>query len=203
MTSLDLTPQIGRPREFDRDEVLTALVELFWEQGFGATSIGDVVARTGLSKSSLYGAFGSKEGLYQAALDRYLNDHQAMVRTMLIDGEDGLADVDRFFDRLWEQIDQMGEDRGCLLVNTSTELAAAEPSLVAMGDQHRQVMRDGFSAALGRAADNGELPRDRVTALAHLMVTTALGLAVMIRGGAQKPEIRAHLDAAKAAIRAG
>ena len=52
---------MSRPREYDRDEVLEKTTNLFWEKGFEATSINEVVARTGLNKHSLYNEFGEKE----------------------------------------------------------------------------------------------------------------------------------------------
>ena len=201
VASTTTDPQIGRPREFDREAVLSSVVDLFWEKGYAATSVGDIVERTGLSKSSLYGAFGSKDTLYRTALDRYLADHRAIVTTVLIDSSHGLDDIDAFFDRIWEQVDCVGETRGCLMVNTATELRSLEPALTEVGAQHRDFLRAGFTAALERAADLGELDRDRVTDLANVLVATALGLAVMIRGGASTTEISAHLESAKQSLR--
>ncbi len=201
VTSTDTAPKIGRPREFDRDAVLRAVVDVFWEKGFAATSIGDVVERTGLSKSSLYGAFGSKEMLYRTALDRYLDDHRTMVASVLQGGNHGLDDVDAFFDRIWEQVDHVGEDRGCLAVNTSTELGTADPALIAHGTRHRSFLREGFTTALGRAVDLGEFEAHRVDAMANVLVATVLGLAVMIRGGASAAEISSHLESTKQSLR--
>jgi len=201
VASTETTPQIGRPREFDRDAVLTTVVELFWGKGFSATSVDDIVERTGLSKSSLYGAFGSKDELYRAALDRYLIDHHAMVASMLMDSSQGLDDIDAFFDRIWDQVDSAGEDRGCLAVNTATELGSSEPTLIEFGTQHRGFLRDGFTAALQRAVDLGEFNRHHVADMANILLTTVLGLAVMIRGGASAAEIHAHLESTKQSLR--
>lgn len=181
--------------------MVRAVVDLFWTQGFAATSIGDVVESTGLSKSSLYGAFGSKEALYRTALDRYLDDHRAMVDTMLTSGARGLDDLDAFFDRIRDQVESVGETRGCLAVNTSTELGVGEPSLVEFGVMHRDFLRQGFAAALNRAASAGEFEAQRITATANVLVSTVLGLAVMIRGGADSQEIGVHLDSVKGSLR--
>ena len=63
---------MARPREFDESEVLDAAIAAFWRGGYAATSISDLQAATGLSRGSLYKAFGYKHGLFLAALDRYL-----------------------------------------------------------------------------------------------------------------------------------
>lgn len=207
MTSTETAPEaapgrpIGRPREFDGDAVLATVVDLFWEQGYAATSIGHVVERTGLSKSSLYGAFGSKEELFRRALDRYLGDHRQMMQTMVVDGPGGLAAIEAFFDQVGEQADQPEAANGCFIVNTSAELGALEPSIVACGEQHRAILRESFAVALDRAAAAGEFPADRTEETANLLVTMALGLAVMIRGGAPATEATRHVEAVKNLLR--
>jgi TetR/AcrR family transcriptional repressor of nem operon len=181
--------------------VLATVIDLFWERGYAATSVGDIVDRTGLSKSSLYGAFGSKDALYRTALDRYLAQHRTMVATVLTDASHGLDDIDAFFDRIWEQVDCAGETRGCLVVNTATELRTSEVALVEVGTRHREFLRAGFTAALERAVGLGEIDAGRVADLANVLVANVLGLAVMIRGGASTVEIGAHLESTKRTLR--
>ncbi len=200
MVTSDTTAPIGRPREFDRNAVLADVVDLFWEKGFSATSLTDILERTGLSRSSLYGAFGSKDELYRAALDRYLSDHHDMVAALLVDGRRGLDDIDAFLSRVEEQA-VIGDGRGCLAVNTATELRSLEPALVDIGARHREILRAGFAAALERAAAVGEVDRCRVADLANTLVATALGLAVMVRGGASPTEISAQIESAKQSLR--
>ena len=62
---------IGRPREFDIDKALERAMELFWRQGYEGTSLADLTRELGLTRPSLYAAFGSKEGLFLKALDLY------------------------------------------------------------------------------------------------------------------------------------
>ena len=54
---------MARPKDYDRDDVLISARDLFWEQGYEATSITELEERTGLNRSSLYREFGSKYGL--------------------------------------------------------------------------------------------------------------------------------------------
>ncbi len=200
MTTTEPASPLGRPREFDTDAVLDVVVDLFWEKGYGATSVGDIVDRTGLSKSSIYGAFGSKDALYEKALDRYLVGHRKALEERLINGSRGLDDVDQFFDGVEDQV-RHSQTRGCLAVNTATELRTSEPVLVQLGARHRAAMREAFAAALTRAADLGEIESDRVDDLANNLVTTALGFGVMVGGGASPSEVRAHLASVRASLR--
>jgi len=63
--------QPGRPREFDPDEVLSKIMQLFWENGYEGTGLSDIIAATGMGKASLYSAFGNKQEMYLKALARY------------------------------------------------------------------------------------------------------------------------------------
>ena len=65
---------MARPREFDRDAALRQAMESFWELGYEGTSTATLVERLGIGRSSLYAAFGSKDGLYVEAMDHYIRD---------------------------------------------------------------------------------------------------------------------------------
>src|SRR5271155_5916307 len=66
--------RMARPREFDEGAVLDAAVLCFWSRGYEATSVRDLVEKTGITAASLYNAFGDKRALYQRALDRYVEE---------------------------------------------------------------------------------------------------------------------------------
>src|SRR5687768_16430305 len=66
---------MGRPKAFDRDDVLDRAMELFWQRGYEATSIGDLVDHLGVGRQSLYDTFGDKYALYREALDHYRDHH--------------------------------------------------------------------------------------------------------------------------------
>src|SRR5271166_3984741 len=63
---------MARPREFDEEAVLDAAVQCFWAHGYEATSVRDLIEKTGITGASLYNAFGDKRALYQKALDHYV-----------------------------------------------------------------------------------------------------------------------------------
>ena len=65
---------VGRPREFDVEQVLEAAMQAFWANGYEGTSLTDLVAATGLMKGSLYQAFGDKHSLFIQTLNRYLQN---------------------------------------------------------------------------------------------------------------------------------
>jgi AcrR family transcriptional regulator len=62
---------MGRPREFDADAALDQAMEVFWRHGYEGATIAQLTDAMGINPPSLYAAFGNKEGLLKAALDRY------------------------------------------------------------------------------------------------------------------------------------
>src|SRR5213082_3312703 len=61
----------GRPREFDIDEALAAALRVFWSKGYEGASLTDLTEAMGITRPSLYAAFGNKESLFRKALDLY------------------------------------------------------------------------------------------------------------------------------------
>src|SRR5882757_3781169 len=73
----------GRPREFDADRALDRALYVFWRKGYEGTTLPDLTRAMGINRPSLYAAFGSKEGLFRKALDRYAEGPAAYVREAL------------------------------------------------------------------------------------------------------------------------
>lgn len=74
---------IGRPRTFDRDTALDQAMEVFWRHGYEGATIAQLTEAMGINPPSLYAAFGSKEALLKAALDRYTARREAWMEEVL------------------------------------------------------------------------------------------------------------------------
>ncbi|MGR9074198.1 MAG: TetR/AcrR family transcriptional regulator [Gammaproteobacteria bacterium] len=113
---------MARPIEFDRNHVLKQAIRVFWLKGYHAASIKNLTDATGLLPGSLYAAFGDKRGLFLAALDAYFD---AMKHTMVAAlHEDKPPDLRLalFFDRLVSESCDDPDRKGCLLINTLSEI---------------------------------------------------------------------------------
>ena len=118
---------MARPRSFDREQVIEAATRQFRQSGLHATSAEDLCRVTGLGRSSLYNAFGSKDELFVQCLDAYLDRTLAGAEEVI--GDTAQGTVDRIETLLRGVADEeseragSGAPRGCLAVNTVAELA--------------------------------------------------------------------------------
>lgn len=174
---------MARPRGYDRAAVLAAARDLFWERGYDATSIADLEQRTGLNRSSLYQEFGSKDELFEAALACYADQVVARLFDPVRSPGAGLAEVAQLFARLGRLLrcDPATYARGCLLVNTGTELSTAPPAARQAVAAYRDRARADFLAALARSAARGETDPAKVTSRSHLLTSTLMGIWVHAR----------------------
>lgn len=191
-------PRRGRPRAFDVETVTASALGLLWRQGYDGTSIDDLVSATGLSPSSLYATFGSKQGVLQAALDRYDRDMDAVLGP-LAEGSEGIDDVLGFLSRIRPFVASPGSP-GCFMVNTTTEVSPHDTDIAERTRRYHDRIRSSLQAALARAATRGEIDAATVEDRARLVQASLFGAFVAARGGAAV-EALAALDALGSEIR--
>ena len=186
--STSATPAVrGRPRSFDYDVVLEQALEVFWRHGYQSTTTRDLEAALGLSQSSIYNTFGSKEGLLSAALDRYEALVDRDVLGPLEASDRGLAAVDEFLVALGHWVTHGGR-RGCMLINMMAEDGGTTIAIRDRTRDYRRRVRDALARALGRAAAAGETDQAAVDTRADLLIGIILGLNIAARGGASDDE---------------
>lgn len=189
----------GRPRGFDEDAVLDAVMELFEEKGYEATSLADIVEAAGLNKSSLYNTFGSKEELFERALRRYIAHREQMLE-MATGGDRGLDDVLAFVDLAEvESLSEQGR-RGCLAVNSTAELGFASDEMANLSEEYRSMMRGHVRRPLDRAADRDEIDGNLISAYVETIVSFMLTAMLSARGGAPEGEMRRHFDSLRSLV---
>jgi TetR/AcrR family transcriptional repressor of nem operon len=175
---------MARPKGYNRDAVLVAVRDLFWEHGYERVSIADLEHCTGLNRSSIYAEFGSKHGLFVAALDCYADRVIADLLADLRDDErPGLDSIIALFQRLAGlfRCDTVVSTRGCMMVNAIAELAAHDPAVRAQAQAYRDRLRASFAAALGRAARQGEIDTETGEHRARLLASSLMGIWLSVR----------------------
>ncbi|MEU9383587.1 TetR/AcrR family transcriptional regulator [Streptomyces sp. NPDC048279] len=151
---------MGRPRNFDEKQVLESVREQFWNQGYGATSLQDLTDATGLGKGSLYGAFGDKRQLFLHVLDGYRTEQLDSVRAILTGP--GTA-VERLTLLVEGVANGFAEDplrRGCLLVNSTSELHTNDPDVVSRARTSYQTVEDLLITCVTEAQRDGSVKAD-------------------------------------------
>lgn len=171
-----------RPRSFDDDAVIDAAMIAFWRCGYAETPVADLEVATGIKRISLYNAWGDKEGLFLAALDRYhVGARETWEGMVAREGLDGITRL------LTAMTAPAAEDApvhsGCLMVNTVLDLRRATPAVQEKVEGYRAMVRDSFAAALRGARDAGEIEVDDATieARTDYLLTVLWGALALIR----------------------
>jgi TetR/AcrR family transcriptional repressor of nem operon len=187
---------MSRPREFDEEAVLERALELFWRDGYAATSLQALLTHMGISRQSLYNTFGDKRRLFLAALDRYAD---LRAREMLgdLEHEDAsLAQVFGFFERLGQNAAQKGScaaaethPEACLIGRSCMELGAADPEVAARVHYFFDRTVAAFRNALDNAVRKGEVEPLDTAATARHLTATLNGLGILHRAGVAVQEL--------------
>ena len=179
---------MGRPRTFVADDVLDTVMEVFWERGYQSTALVDLEDATGLNRSSLYHAFGTKEALFQGALDRYIET----VIPSFLDGMEGsgatIEDVERFFRGLGRRFREGTPlaARGCLWVNSIVEFAGDPAPVDARSLEYRSRLRAAFTNALADVGRRGAADSATIDRRARMLVAATIGVWVAARIDSQQ-----------------
>jgi TetR/AcrR family transcriptional repressor of nem operon len=179
---------MGRTKQFNPQAVLEDAMHLFWERGFHSTSMQDLVDHLGVNRQSIYDTFGGKHELFEAALERY-REVQALPMRRALEEDGPLGDVLRrwFRDMIAEMLKKNG--KGCLLVNTATELAEQDDVIFGVCSANARQLEATLSGLLVRAQQAGDIPADRaVIPLARFLMSTINGLAVTAKA-TRDPEV--------------
>jgi TetR/AcrR family transcriptional regulator, transcriptional repressor for nem operon len=172
-----------RPKSFAPADAVRAARDHFWRHGYEATSLSDLETVTRLNRSSLYQAFGTKRRLFELALESYLAE-VAWPRLAPVEQPGaGPASVAGYFTALAAALRAAPPDvagRGCLIVNTITELGAHDAEASAAGAAYRERIRRAFAAAFATAMPARAASRRADTSTAVLigvLVTARLDVA--------------------------
>jgi AcrR family transcriptional regulator len=147
---------MGRPQEFDTAQVVRAARRVFWDQGYSEASMPELEQATGVGRSSIYHAFGSKRGLFDAAVTSYLDE---VVRPRLRPLYDDPVDPDAVVIYL-TSVKAAGRKAssavGCLLINTATSPLGADAAVARVVADYRAELQDGLRRGLqARFPDRG------------------------------------------------
>ena len=189
-----MTAVTGRPRQFVPQAALQSALDVFWRKGFEATSLEDLLGAMQLSRSSFYACFGSKQGIFTAAVQAYADACFANFKAAADASPDPVAGVRAV---LAAVADADGGTRGCFFVNSVTELAPHDAELAAYGQGHIARVASLVTALLVRAGFTPRLAEDRAGAALAL----AIGAITLRKAGIPAARIQLVLKQSEALLR--
>ncbi|MYY02548.1 MULTISPECIES: TetR/AcrR family transcriptional regulator [unclassified Streptomyces] len=191
----------GRPRSFDRDAALAAAVRLFWERGYGATSIGELTEAMGIRPASLYAAFGDKRSLFEESVAAYGRTPAGTFMGAALEEE---PTAYRAFARILREAARIYADpshpAGCMTITAAANVAPQDAEVGARLKGLRNANLVAWESRLRAAQRTGELPeRVNPRALAGYFATIVQGMSQRSCDGAGPDELAEIAELALAA----
>jgi len=150
---------VGPNKQFDQTEALDKALQVFWDKGYEATSMQDLVSSMGINRASMYQTFGNKYALFNASIDRYIDNSTRLLQQLLDKPGSPLDNLQQLFMALIAQsLD--GNQHGCLLNNTAVELAPHDADIALKLRQVWQQFEDTFASLIERAIEHDEIHQD-------------------------------------------
>ncbi|MBK0870011.1 MAG: TetR/AcrR family transcriptional regulator [Saccharopolyspora sp.] len=190
----------GRPRAFDREVALHKAMEVFWASGYEGTSIGDLTAAMGINAPSLYATFGSKEGLFRSATERYNTVEGRAANDALHRAATARLAVESMLRSYARSYTDPATPRGCMIVlaaNVGTARNAGVREHLA--GLRREVLAT-LRQRLERGIAEGDVRADTDTAsVATFYATVLQGLSIQAKDGASLADLEGVIDHAMSA----
>lgn len=175
---------MARNKQFDEQQALQAVMRLFWAKGYGATSMQDLEAATGLTRTSLYNAFGNKNRLFKQALRLYITLVQEKFQRIVAQAPTARAAISSLFEAVIDLHFSKDSPGGCLVVLSVMESSQHDAETMAMAEAMFQAEQRMLVAILEGGKERGELAADfPVAATATALAAAASGMVVLAKAG--------------------
>lgn len=172
---------MGRPRQFDKESILDKATEVFWRNGYFATSTEDLEAATGLKRGSLYNAFKDKRTLFLAVIDHYADVEMDKAVSAIKTRSTAEKAVKALYRRIISQAGPVDNRRGCLLCDAAVDLGPCDPEIGARIRSALEPMNHALEKKI--TAEWPDMPEEEISRRAGHAAATYLGLRVMAKAG--------------------
>ncbi len=179
----------GRPREFNVNEALATALRVFWSKGYEGTSLTDLTEAMGITRPSLYAAFGNKEALFRHALDLYEREKMAYVGQAL-EQPTARGVAKWLLEGAVASVSGQNEPRGCLGVISSTACGTEAQCIRDEVLKRGRVVNEAFVSRMQRAIDEGDFDAPtEAEAITKYLMALLQGIAVQAGSGASREEL--------------
>ena len=192
---------MARQKTFRRDDVVDRAIDVFMAKGYEGSTVSDLVGATGLHPGSLYNAFGSKQGLYRAALKRFDDMSPFNQLLSMADTAPPRDSIKRILQSVAEPDTEGNGVAGCLITYAAAEVDGSEPEITESLHRSFQHMEDRLCRYIERGQECGDFrstqhPRE----LAQFLLSTIQGIQVMSKVNSSTAHRRAAAQVAFAAL---
>ena len=183
---------LGRPLAYDPDAALNAAMQVFWSQGYEATTLQDLLKAMGLSKSSFYQTFGGKKELFLRCISRYREKISQGLADLLESSDSGRSFIERMLLNSAAEARRASDARrGCLLMNTATECAQKDSDIAERVASGFEGLRVILCQAVRQGQAEGEITQElEAEALASYLISSLGGIKTVVKGGADEQRVR-------------
>lgn len=184
---------MGRTATFDRADAVRAARSVFWSRGYEATAIPDLERATGLKRSSLYHAFGSKKGLFDEVVENYLAEKVRPLLACITDEGATPGALADYFAALSQSVRTADSHPGCLLIAAANAPVGTDPTVSAAISGYYGELFVAFRTGVGRLRPH--LTASEADGQARTLV--ALTISALALARTSKPLALANLHAAQ------
>lgn len=190
-------PTRGRPRRFDRDAALRVAMMLFWTHGYEGTSLNLLTSAMGITSTSLYAAFGTKEEIFREAIRLYNSPDSSPTDRALATMPTAREAIEDMLRANADSYVDPATPPGCMVVLAGLNLTSTNKGIGEYLAECRREDQAKVERRLARGVEDGELPADAdITAMASYYMTVLHGLSIRARDGCTREEAHAVIDGA-------
>ncbi|MCP4522274.1 MAG: TetR/AcrR family transcriptional regulator [Cytophagales bacterium] len=179
-----------RVKKFDENEVLSKAMNLFWKQGYSATSVQDLVSHLGINRGSLYDTFGDKEQLFKKSFELYIDSNKKGLTRFLNNYQNVKEGIAELFSNAIQEAINDEDKKGCFVVNTTTELIPNDEKLLIILERNKQDFEKIFHGYLKKGQAKGQITKEQdLEATASLFYTLYNGIRVVSKVNPNKTKL--------------
>ena len=183
---------MARIKEFDTNEVLDKAINLFWDKGYNACSMQDIVEGLGLSRSSIYETFGDKRQLFLEALKKYQRAGLDAMEKDVNAASNVKEVLMRMFESILPETQNCSLKKGCFMVNSAIELAPHDPEIAAIVKNNQREVEDILCKAIEKGQQAGQVTTSLdARSIARFFYANFSGIRVTARSGADRKALEA------------
>lgn len=188
---------MARTKQFDEEEVLNRALELFWKQGYNATSMQDLVSHLGINRASLYDTYSGKRQLFNRALNNY-RLHNAQGISDFLNKYDSVKEgLHKLFKNSINESVSDKDHKGCFVTNTTTELLPGDDEIHTVLIENKILFEGIFEDYINKGIKSGEIDSSKnAKSIAGFLFMLNNGLRVTAKVNPDRSELESIIESA-------